>query len=43
MRDLLHRFLQVRTEVLDEEWEGCFRQQYSSFRPLPIEALTIAA
>ena len=38
-----HLLVQARTKVLNEEWEDCFRQQYPGFRPLPAEALPMAA
>jgi len=38
-----HLLVQARTKVLNEEWEECFRQQYPGFRPLPTEALPMAA
>ena len=38
-----HLLVQARTKVLNEEWEGCFRQQYPGFRPLPAEPLAMAA
>ena len=38
-----HLLVQARTKVLNEEWEGCFRQQYPGFRPLPAEPLSMAA
>jgi len=28
-----HLLLQVRTRVLDEEWENIFRRWYPAFRP----------
>jgi hypothetical protein len=28
-----HLLLQIRTHVLNEEWEGIFRRWYSGFRP----------
>ena len=28
-----HLLLQVRTRVLDEEWENTFRRRYPAFRP----------
>ncbi len=33
-----HLFLQVRTQVLNNDWEATFRSWYSSFRPLPTTA-----
>lgn len=38
-----HFLVQARPRVLNEEWEDCFRQQYPGFRPLPAEALPLAA
>lgn len=38
-----HLLVQVRTKVLNEEWDDCFRQQYPGFRPLPTEPLPMAA
>ena len=38
-----HLLVQARTKVRNEEWEDCFRQQYPGFRPLPAEALPMAA
>jgi hypothetical protein len=28
-----HSLLQIRTRVLDEEWENTFRRWYPAFRP----------
>jgi hypothetical protein len=28
-----HLLLQIRTRVLDEEWENTFRRSYPAFRP----------
>jgi hypothetical protein len=28
-----HLLLQIRTRVLDEQWENTFRRWYSDFRP----------
>ena len=38
-----HLLVQARTKVLSEKWEGCFRQQYPNFRPLPVQPLPMAA
>ena len=35
--------VQARAEVLNEDWEACFRQQYPGLRPLPAESLPMAA
>ena len=38
-----HLLVQARTKVLNEEWEGCFRQQYPGFRSVPTEPLAMVA
>ena len=38
-----HFLVQARTQVLNEEWEECFRQQYPGFRPLLAEPKPMAA
>lgn len=38
-----HLLVQVRTKVLNEEWDEYFRQQYPGFRPLLEEPLPMAA
>jgi hypothetical protein len=30
-----HLLLQVRTEALNDHWEGTFRSWYPAFRPIP--------
>lgn len=37
-----HLLLQVRTRVLNDEWEGTFRTWYPGFRPLPSAELDAA-
>ena len=38
-----HLLVQARTKGLNEDWEACFRQQYSGFRPLLAKPLPMAA
>ena len=38
-----HLLLQVRTQVLNEDWEGTFRTWYPHFRPRPVEMAPLAA
>ena len=38
-----HLLLQIRTRVLNEEWEDTFRHWYPSFRPQTTESVKKAA
>lgn len=38
-----HLLVQVRTKVLNGDWEDYFRQQYPGLRPVPSEPLAMAA
>ena len=38
-----HLLLQVRTQVLNEDWEGTFRKWYPGFRPGESAASVIPA
>ena len=38
-----HLLVQARTKVLNEEWEGCFRQHYPGFRSVPAGPMQMAA
>ncbi len=37
-----HLLLQVRTQVLNAEWEAAFRNRYPRFRPVPTPVITTA-